>query len=300
MGIVDISQFEQSIVIHFDTADTRINAYTLASTLISLADAAKAANSTLNTGCEIEIVVDALGPGSFRALIRTIYSASKNLFSNQVVFSLILGILGSYIYERTLSLDNKISVEVKTDEVVIQSGDDRVIVPRNVYDATRRAERNPQFVKSMAKAFEAVANDEEVRSLGFVKSMDSPPPSIPIPRQALQILATDIPDDPNTRVITEVAELQIIKAILEKSKRKWEFMWRGIKISAPVLHEQFYVDFFAHDITIAPGDTLEVMLAIRQSKDPNTGIYSNVGYEVREVRSHTPRIKQETLDNAEQ
>jgi len=295
MPTVDIARFESSVVIHFDTEDTRINAYTLASTLVALADAAKAANSTLNAGCEIEVVVEALGPGSFRAKIRAIYTASRNLFANQIILGVVIGVLGNYIYERTLSLDNKITVEVKTDEVVIQRGQDRVVVPRNVYEATRKVEKNPQFVGAMSKAFEAVAGDEKVKSIGLVENMDSPPPAIPIPREALQSLAIRSADDPDARVVLERAELQIIKAILEKSKRKWEFMWRGIKISAPVVHEQFYVSFFAHNITIAPGDTLEVTLAIKQTKDPDTGIYANIGYEVIEVHDHIPRIKQVPL-----
>ena len=299
MPTVDIARFESSVVIHFDTEDTRINAYTLASTLVALADAAKAANNTLNAGCEIEVVVEALGPGSFRAKIRAIYTASRNLFANQIILGVVIGVLGNYIYERTLSLDNKITVEVKTDEVVIQRGQDRVVVPRNVYEATRKVEKNPQFVGAMSKAFEAVAADEKVKSIGLVETMDSPPPAIPIPREALQSLAIRPVDDPDSRVVLESAELQIIKAILEKSKRKWEFMWRGIKISAPVVHEQFYVSFFAHNITIAPGDTLQVTLAIKQTRDPDTGIYANIGYEVIEVHDHIPRIKQVPLTSAD-
>lgn len=295
MPVVDISQFEKSVVIHFDVEDKRINAYTLATTLVSLADAAKAANSSLNAGYDIEIVVEAIGPGSFRTQITAVYSNSKNLFSNQLVVGLVIGILGNYIYERTLSVDDKISVEVKTDEVVIQRGNDRVIVPRNVYDATRKVEKNPLFVKAMTRTFESVAADEKVKSIGLVSSMNSPPPEIPISHDTLQQLAIETLEDPDARIIQERAELQIVKAILEKSKRKWEFMWRGIKISAPVVNEQFYVNFFAHDITIAPGDTLEVTLAIKQTKDIDTGIYSNVGYEVVEVHSHIPRIKQISL-----
>lgn len=295
MRVVDIAQFENSVVIHFDTEDTRINAYTFASTLVALADAAKAANTTLNAGCEIEIVVEALGPGSFRALVRALYSSSRDLFANQIVIGLVLGVLGNYIYERTLAVDDKVTVEVKTDEVVIQKGNDRVIVPRNVYDATRRVEKNPEFVKAITRTFEAVAADEKVKSLGLVEKMDSPSPSIPIPRSTLLTLASETPVDPDSRVITEQAELQIVKAILKKSNRKWEFVWRGITISAPVVHERFYVEFFAHEITIAPGDTLEVTLAIKQTKDPDTGIYTNVGYEVVEVHGHVPRIKQVPL-----
>ncbi len=67
-----------------------MNAYTLASTLISLADDAKAANATLNVGCELEIVVEALGPGSFRAPIRAIYTSSKNLFADQIVLGVVI------------------------------------------------------------------------------------------------------------------------------------------------------------------------------------------------------------------
>lgn len=292
MRVVDIAQFENSVVIHFDTDDTRINAYTLASTLVALADAAKAANTTLNAGCEIEIVVEALGPGSFRALIRALYSSSRNLFANQVVMGLVLGVLVNYIYERTLAVDDQVTVEIKTDEVIIQKGDDRVVVPRNVYDATRRVERNPQFVKAMTRTFEAVVADEKVMSLGLVEKMDSPAPAILIPRSTLISLATQMPDDPDSRVITEQAELQIVKAILKKSNRRWEFVWRGVTISAPVVHDRFYVDFFAHEITIAPGDTLQVTLAVKQTKDPDTGIYTNVGYEVVEVHGHVPRIRQ--------
>ena len=292
MRVVEIAQFNNSVVIHFDTDDTRINAYTFASTLVGLADAAKAANTTLNAGCEIEIVVEALGPGSFRALVRAIYSSSRNLFANQVFMSLVLGVLGNYIYERTLAVDDKVTIEVKTDEVIIQKGDDRVVVPRDVYDATRRVEKNPHIVKAMTKTFEAVAADEKVKSLGLVERMDSPPPTIPIPRSTLLILSMQTQDDPDNRVITEQAELQIVKAILKKSVRKWEFVWRGITISAPVTHEHFYIEFFAHEITIAPGDTLKVTLSIRQTKEPDSGIYTNVGYEVVEVHGHVPRIRQ--------
>ena len=292
MRVVDITEFENSVVIHFDTDDKRINAYTFASTLVALADAAKAANTTLNVGCEIEIVVEAVGPGSFRALIRALYSSSRNLLANQIVMGLVLGVLVNYIYERTLAVDDKVTVEVKTDEVIIQKGNDRVIVPRKLYDATRRVEKNPQFVKAITRTFEAVATDEKVKSFGFVEKIDSPAPAIPIPRSTLLSLSTEMPEGPDSRIVTEQAELQIVKAILKKSNRRWEFVWRGITISAPVVDDRFYVDFFAHEITIAPGDTLKVTLSIKQAKNPDTGIYTNVGYEVTEVHGHVPRIKQ--------
>lgn len=96
MKVVEISKFEDSVVLHFETGNHRINAYTLASVLVSIADAAKAAkaaNSTINAGCEVEIVVESLAPGSFRAKICAVYRKGKNLFSSQIVASVIISIV---------------------------------------------------------------------------------------------------------------------------------------------------------------------------------------------------------------
>lgn len=291
MATVNIAQFEDTFVLHFETQGQRINAYTLASTLVAIADAAKAANASINPGYEIEVVVEAVGPGSFRATIRTLYK-KKGVLAAQAAAAIVLGVVGNYIYERTLAVEDSVKIEVNTDEVIIEHGRDRVIVPRNVYEATRQAEKNENFPKAVTRALDSVANDESISGFGFVSRIDSPPPEIVIPKRDLLLASLRPIDTPDNRVVPEVADLQILKAILEKSKRKWEFMWRGFKISAPVLDDQFYVDFFAHDITIAPGDVLNVTLHIFQKKDAATGIYRNIGYEIVSVHSHTPRMRQ--------
>ncbi|MFW5454624.1 hypothetical protein [Thioalkalivibrio sulfidiphilus] len=153
MRIVEISKFEESVVLHFKTEGHRINAYTLASTLVSIADAAKAANSTLNAGYDVEITVEAVGPGSFRAKITALYKNSKNLFSSQLVAGVIIGVLANYIYERTLAIEDGVTIQVNTDEVIIEKGDERIVVPRRVYDATRQVENNPQFKQAIVKTY---------------------------------------------------------------------------------------------------------------------------------------------------
>jgi hypothetical protein len=86
--------------------------------------------------------------------------------------------------------------------------------------------------------------------------------------------------------------VRIVRAILERSKRRWEFVWNGVRIAAPVLDDQFYDDFFAHKITIAPGDALEVRLRIRQRLNREIGVYFNESYDVLEVLRHVPRSRQ--------
>jgi hypothetical protein len=96
MRVIKISQFQDSLVLHFSTDGNRINAYTLASTLVAMADAAKEANAAINPGYDIEVVVETLGPGSFRAKIRAIYTSSRNIFSKQNLTTFVLAILANF------------------------------------------------------------------------------------------------------------------------------------------------------------------------------------------------------------
>ena len=138
-------------------------------------------------------------------------------------------------------IDSKI--EIHTTEVVIEHGQERVVIPREVYDATRIAERNPQFVRSVEKTLEAIGKDDRVIGIGFISDMNSPPPPVVVPHDFMKDIQFQSPDDALTRVIEESCDLQIVKAILERSTRKWEFMWRGVKIPAPILSDDFYRDF---------------------------------------------------------
>ncbi len=294
MATINVAQFEDAFVIHFVTEGQRINAYTLASTLVGIADAAKAANASINHGYDIEIVVEAVGPGSFRALLRAVYKESGNLFSAQAVSSVVLSVIASFIFQ-LLSPPDKVKIEIHADEVVVEQGHDRIIIPRTVYDATRIAEQNGQFKRAISKTLEGISADDKVKGIAFVPKMDSPPPDVIISQETIREIALTEEDDPETRVVKEQCDLQIVKAILERSTRKWEFMWRGVKISAPVNDSAFHTKFSDHMITIAPGDGLKVVLAMKQSRDPRTGIYTNVAYEVVEVLEHMPRLRQTTF-----
>lgn len=289
-------EYEEEVVLHFGGERTKINAYTLASSLVSLADAIKEANSIINPGYEVEVLVEAFGEGSFRAKVTTTYKGLKNLFNANRLEAIAIGIITSFIYQHTLAPDTDVKVIVNDNQVIIEQGDKKIIVPKNVYDAQKEVEKSEKFRKSISNTFQAVEKDNNVTSFGFTKNMDDKEPDINIPRERFAVLSAPIELDEPQREIQEVAELQIKRAILEKSKRKWEFIWRGIKISAPVLDENFYKDFFAHKITVAPGDSFEAVLKIYQNKDEDTGIYTNSKYEVIEIHHHIPRYSQSEIE----
>jgi len=294
--VVNIREFEEEFVLHFGGERKKINAYTLASSLVSLADAIKEANSIINPGYEVEVLVEAFGEGSFRAKVKTAYKGLKNLFNSNRLEAIAVGIITSFIYQHTLAPDTDVKVIVDDTQVIIQQGDKQIIVPKTVYEAQKEVEKSEKFRKSVSKTFEAVEKDKNVTSFGFTKDINDKEPDILIPRKSFSLLSKPIEIDEPQREIQEVADLQIKRAILERTKRKWEFIWRGIKISAPVLCENFYNDFFAHKITVAPGDSLEAVLKIYQSRDEDTGIYTNSRYEVAVVHKHIPRNMQTELD----
>lgn len=296
MKVVEISRIDDSVVLYFDTKQSRINAYSLASILVSIADAAKAANASLNPGHEIEIVVEALSEGSFKARISASYKSAKNIFSSQIVAGVIIGVISSYIYERTLSVDDSIKVEIHTDEVIIEKGEERLVVPRQIYDSARQVERDPKFVQAIDRTFEAIQRDPEIQGFGIIEDDMIERPQFILPREAIILASNVVVELDGKREIYEIVELQILRAILERGRKKWQFMWRGVKISAPITSKAFYDDFFSHNITIAPGDSLEVKLVIKQERDNDNGVYINKSYEVVEVYKHNPRLKQANLE----
>ncbi|WP_224984485.1 hypothetical protein [Geomonas agri] len=296
MSTVDIRELDDSFVIHFGSSFKRINAYTLASTLVAVSDAVKKANNIVNPGYDVEIVVEALGEGSFKTKIKAVYNSIGNVFSSDTLKAIILNIIASYIYQITLAPNTPINVKIDGDCVVIEQANQKVIIPKEVHEALKKVERSKAFKDDIGRAVAAVEKDKDIQSFGIAKKLDYRKPSFEIMRENFSNITADVEEQGNERHLTEVADLQILKAILERTKRRWEFVWRGVKISAPVTDQQFYSDFFSHKITIAPGDSLKVKLRIHQVRDTDTGIYTNKKYEVIEVMEHMPKPKQIALD----
>ena len=295
MAEIRVGDFVEGFTLYFETPEERINVYALATALVALADAAKAANRRLNpAGIDIEIVVEALASGSFRAKIAAIMRES-GLFTPQAVATLILGVLSTYIYEHTLAKHDVVNVQVMTDEVIVTQGETRIVVPRAVHEATQTVASDPTFARAMDKMISSVTIDPRVTGFGISSTVDGPPPPVILSRSLLEIRDSATEEEPKTRAIEEDCDLYIIKAILEKSTRKWEFRWRGVNISAPIKDPTFYTDFSAHSITIAPGDEFKARLAIKQVRDDFSGVYANKSYEVITVYKHIPKVQPRRL-----
>ena len=79
------------------------------------------------------------------------------------------------------------------------------------------------------------------------------------------------------------AQLAVSKAALEpSSSRKWEFYYRGNKISAPVIDTDFYEKLLSHSWTFGIGDYIDADLEVTQRLNP-IGIWENSRYRVVKV-----------------
>lgn len=292
MAVIEIPREIDRFVLYFDTPQRQINAYALATSLIGLSDAVRAANAAVNPGYRVEVVVEALEDGSFQAVVRTIYEKARDLFANEAVKAIVYGIIATHIYETAIKTDTPTKVTVSQEMVVIESGKEKIIVPRDVYEAKKQLEKSERFNSAIGQVFHGAQSDTAVKGVGLKTTTDKEPPPIYIPRERFAIFDSRRLVEEGTREVVEFSNLEISRAILSRGNRKWEFYWRGVKISAPVLDQGFYDRFFAHEITIAPGDELRVALRIVQVQKPDTGIFVNEKYEVIEVFEHIPRMRQ--------
>lgn len=292
MAVVEIPRDVDRFVLYFDTPKHDVNAYALATALIGLSNAVLEVNAAINPGYRVEVVVETLVDGSFQAVVRTIFEKAKNLFSNEAVKAIVYGIISTHIYETAIKTDTPPKIIVSQEMVIIESGNDKIIVPRDVYEAKKQLEKSERFNSAVGQVFHGALFDQSIVGIGLKTDTRNTPPQIYVPREKFVIFDVKRIEEEGSREIVEFANLEISRAILSRGIRKWEFFWRGIRISAPVLDQHFYNRFFAHEITIAPGDGLRVALRIIQRQDPDTGIFINERYEVIEVHEHLPRMQQ--------
>lgn len=127
MNVLEVKDQSDRITLRFESASNDINAYSLASALVGLADAVREANAAINAGYRVEVVVEALSEGSFQATVRTVFTSAKNLFASQAAQAIIFGIISTHIYEKFIKAEDPVKVTESEELVVIESGKQKLL-----------------------------------------------------------------------------------------------------------------------------------------------------------------------------
>jgi hypothetical protein len=277
MAIIRLGDFQDdTIVLHFGGSSQSIDSYTFAEALTGFADTALAVSATIDPGTQIEILVEATGPGSYRTQIRRIKKDYGGLLA--VGGTVFWGVVSNVVYDATLKTDPKPEITVNSDEVIIKHGNDKIIVPRKVHEATEHVKKNPAVQRGLSKTFAALDADENVTDFGITGSLKDPEPLIRIPRAEFpKVITFDVPteEQPKERIVKERARVVVLKAWLNHAKRKWSFEWNGVPISAPIADTEFLNKLDRREILFGSGDALDVEITFKQNYDSALGIFVN-------------------------
>lgn len=291
MGTVDLRKFEgDQIVIHFGGHLTSVDAYTFANSLISLADTIRAVNDTVNPGQSIEIRLDSVAPGSFKAIIKRVKKGIGGFFSkapDNLAWILIALLIESII-------DGGQTIEVLDDHVIITNGSDRVIVTKDAFEQVENVRNNPRIRRGIQKTFEAVERDDAIENFGLTPSVTDEVPLVQIPRDKFAILANppEVTQDGSRRRPQDVdAVVIVLKPWVDASRHKWSFEWNGVPISAYVSDSEFLARIKRHEISFGNGDAIKAKIHYFQDFDENLGVWVNDvnSFEVTEVQKYLPK-----------
>jgi hypothetical protein len=292
MGTLDLtkSRDKDGFVVYFGGKPNEVDTYTFANALVALSDAFQEINAQVNPGYSLELRLEAVAEGSFKARVREIPKSIKDAFtwgSNVVI----MPILVTVFYESILKPDDSTKIIVNTTEVVFQTGNDRVIVPREAYNRAQKLSNRKKVVQHVASAVTAVQSDPNVTSLGIYKEFDGDsPPAILIPRDQFAMVraAAEDEEDGGKRIVSKDATLGILKAVLAKGDRKWDFVWNGVRIGATIGDPVFMANVMTRNILIGAGDAIEATMEIEQTYDEGAGVWLNTSYRIAHVRQFIP------------
>lgn len=291
MGVIDLRAISgDEIVIHFGGELRSVDAYTFANSLIAISDTIRSINSAIDPSRSIEIRVEAIGPGSFRAKLKKRFRGITGLLG-RATFDLIIGLLGALLYDAFLNGDDGIKITTTEDSYIIERGDDQIILPREVYEQLPNIRSNPEVQRNVQRTFEALENDPAIENFGLTPNLNDDVPLISIPREDFIVFTerSALPSPENGRRTTrKSARLLVRKLWLDGSSKKWSFEWNGVPVSAPIKDERFLSDLENRTIMIGSGDALDVVLEFEQSFDKSTGVWENdpSSYRVVEVQEH--------------
>jgi hypothetical protein len=274
---------ENEIVFHFGGRANEVDAFTFSNSLIAFGEAIQEISRQLNPELRISVTIDGVGPGSFRARIKTTTNFLGGLFKTHAK-EMVIGVLSGIIVDMAMTSHD--TIIINDSEVIIERGSDKIIVPRTVYDARQKLTDQRRVENHISRAFGVMENDPSVTDFGILGHLSADFPIAIIPRESFpRISLIEVDEDPKDglRHKDYRAVLTIVKAIFQRGNRKWEFVWQGNKISAPIRDEAFFGKLASREIWFAQGDEIDSTLRVHQTLDDINNVFVNQSYEVIEV-----------------
>lgn len=286
------SELSNDFKIKFDGQLHQVNANTLITSLINLSTAIQEINKGLNPDRQIEINIKATEKGSFLLwmglalaklpqLLETTGSGAKN------IIDVLAGIL---TIKNALRGKQPEKIEEDGDKIKLHTNNGTIIV---IDKFTYNCSGNQTIQDAISNTFEMLQEDSSIS--GFAITDVQEKPYFEVERKDFEQLAikSEVIEE-NKRILTEIADLFIFKIVFD-NKYKWEFYFKGNKISATVTDETFFQRIDEGE-SFSKGDSLTVEIEVQQIFEKSVNTFINQSYTIKRVLQHTPRGEQKKMN----
>jgi hypothetical protein len=290
MDFINLAELpDNKFVIHYGGKLNEVNAYTLSNSLICISNLIDEINQRLNPDFAIEVRVEAIGIGSFRPTIKLVRKHLATVFKGVIKKEQIIPILISLMTLKQAGGPTKLEVILKGEEVTISRETMTIVMPKIVYDNSVKIYGDVNIQKNIAQNFAVLDGDQNITVFGFAEDAKSPNLVFNSSKDDFFEMAQIEPVKPeeNAKIFSDRTKIQIIRPILEKRKRRWEFVWRGVRVSG-YIEDQAFFDSIGKGLKLGIGDQIEVTIEIRQIKDPSTDAWINETYTIKEYHDYYP------------
>lgn len=287
---MDLTKLDDETLLIVFSGDLRtIDVDTISQALTGFAEALRAINDVFDPEYELEVSLEETSNSSFIAKL-SLRRIPKGLYQ-RVGETLILGLLVNYLYD--LANYSKPTFRLEGEEFVIETINEIIKLPADIVKYREKLAKDKTVARGVKKAFQAAREDEKVEAVS-IKNRADQPAFITVPRGDFGTVVSNaskaidgrrIPFNYDetirpTRVRLERTSIVIVKAVLRRTDRKWQFTWHGRDISAPITDPTFFDRLGARLIKIAQGDSLDVDLAITESQDEVSGVWAQDDFAV--------------------
>lgn len=271
-----------------------IDASVFASSLTNIITILEESNQQIAPQRRLNIKVRSLEAGSFivgmtvesQPLIQTVLELVKP----ETVAGVVSLLVGIFKVRKALKGEKPTVIENDANnyQLTTKNGNN-VIIDKRTYNIYKD---NRQIARATNNMFGDLSGDPNVAGLEILDERDRS--LFEAGRTEFLGMSLDVSEEEQKIKIKAIkATVNIFKLVWDE-RYKWEFLYEGRKISAPITDEGFFKLIHAGE-QFAEGDSLEVNLEIEQIFDEKANGFVDRAFTVTKVLKHIPRAAQAKL-----
>ncbi|GAB4363445.1 MAG: hypothetical protein Kow0042_01370 [Calditrichia bacterium] len=295
--------FDGSLKIRYNGEHHQIDLNTLINSLSQMSSLIQEVNSELNIEYNfqriVEIKVRAFQAGSFAVHLDLVsrqpetlakYFVKEDHQSSAAIISSLVELINLKNFLKGRKPE-KVELQKGGRVLVVQGNGKQMNVGKRVFTMYAN---NSAINEALNRNFEALERDSEIKGFEILGGDDRSHLKIS-PEEFKGLARTNqiLIEDSRVAVIPG-ARLSVFKIVFH-DKYKWQFYYKGIKISATINDDYFFKQI-DEGMKFSKGDTLICELQINKVFDRTINTYVNSSYQINKVIEHIPRPEQVKFD----